>query len=325
MKNLLFLLSLFLILSCDKNDELPAKSQALNNPMQLYIINGDIEYYSEITDGSKPKKPIFIYDIPDKTEKTNNLTSKTSAQSVVFNFNGGIGGSTKSGCSITRYTQSGKTYETDAGVYGFNPYPLANGYLVRGYGKPNHNYYYGALILSASNKELKRKDTRGRTYNDNLSKVSSISIEYPFKANVTYQITLKTQFNDNRKRVDNVQSSGFPSLHAQLNDSGIISSDDKACQNDLFRLVTEHNYIKSYILENNIITGRDVVFKFSPTQAKNAITFTLHPARGERGFEEKIPTNNYTMVLRYVTIIEKPFDPSLNIELHPRRPYYRHR
>ncbi|TEB40544.1 hypothetical protein D0809_30070, partial [Flavobacterium circumlabens] len=98
-----------------------SKTQALNNPTQTYIINGDIEYISEITDGSKPKKPILVYDIPNYSDN-NNTAYKSSEQSTFLNFHYGLYNPTKSGCTITRYLDSGKSFETDLGVYGPNHY-----------------------------------------------------------------------------------------------------------------------------------------------------------------------------------------------------------
>lgn len=182
----LYLVFIFIITGCDNKEELTSKTQSLNNPMQLYIINGDIEYYSEITDGSKPKKSIFVYDIPEKTNNVNNLTSKTETNSVTINFNYGITDYPNSGCTDERYDgHTGKNYTV--GIYGPNPVNR-DGFLVRGYGKPYHNFQYNALFLHASNKGYTTSATRGVLINDNSSKTSAISIEYPFKSNVSYEI-----------------------------------------------------------------------------------------------------------------------------------------
>lgn len=306
-----YLMLVFIIASCDSKEELTSKSQLLNNPMQLYIINGDIEYYSEITDGSKPKPPIFVYDIPEKTEEVNNLTSKTEANSVTINFNYGITDYPNSGCTDERYDKyTGKNYTV--GVYGPNPVNR-DGFLVRGYGKPYHNFAYNTLFLQASNKGYTTLTTRGLLLNDNLSKTSAISIEYPFKANVSYDIEVKTYFRDNRYLIDNVHSSGFPSLYAHLRDTGIIAEGEAGCKDNLIPIVTEQNYIKPYTLDSPALITRNIIFKFSPLQAKNALIFALNPTQGGRGTDVKIPTNSYTMALYSVKITEKPFDPSLNI------------
>ena len=307
-----YLILTFIITSCDSKEDSTLKSKALNNPMQLYIINGDIEYYSEITDGSKPKPPILVYDIPDKTKESTNLTSKTEEQSVTMNFNYGIGGSTKSGCTVKVYN-NGNSYFTDAGVYGHVPSD-DSGYVIRGYGTPHHNFDYHSLIMSTSNKGIKREEQRtGRIINHNLSTISAISIEYPFTANVTYEISVKTFFKDNRKMIDNVQSSGFPTLSAALQNSGILFGGITTCENSFRQIGVTENYIKNYTLEDNILKDRIIIFKFSPTEVKNAISFTLTPHTGGRGVDVPIPTNSYTMALRSVTITEKPFDPSINI------------
>lgn len=314
-KNYHYLLLFFVVIaSCDNKEDLSGKNQSANYPQQLYIINGDIEYYADITDGSKPKKPIFIYDIPEKIKENTiqKTTSKTSEQTTVLDFNYGIYDHTNSGCTIKRYNGD-KEYYTDAGVYGYNPYPQVNGYLVRGYGTPNQNLYYGALVLHTTNKGIQTVDSRSKTViNDNLSTIAAISIEFPFKANVTYEISLKTFFIDNRKMVENIQSSGYPTLNATLENSGILFGGNTSCENNYRPSGTLRNYIKSYTLEDNIIKDRVVTYKFSPTEAKSALIFTLLPERGQRGVDAKIPTSRYTMVLRSVTITEKPFDPSQN-------------
>lgn len=313
MKKIPFFLVLIFIISCDKNEDLTSKSQTLNNPMQLYIINGDIEYYSEITDGSKPKKPIFVYDIPNpKNDTKGNAISKTSQESVTLNFNYGIEGSTKSGCTIKRYDDN-KSYYTDYGVYGPTPYNK-NGYLIRGYGSPHHNFDYNSLILQTSNKGIKHEEQRtDRIINQNLSTISAISIEYPFKANVTYEISIKTLFKDNRKMINNVQSSGFPTLSAALQDSGILFGGITTCEKSYRQIGVTVNYLKSYTLGDNVLNDKIITYKFSPTEVKNALSFTLTPHTGGRGVNVPIPTNSYTMALKSVTITEKPFDPSLNI------------
>lgn len=321
MKKIPFYLVLVFIAGCDKNEDLTSKSQALNNSIQLYVINGDIEYYSEITNGSKPKKPIFIYDIPNQKNNTKgNATSKTSGESVTINFNFGIGGSTKSGCTIKKYN-NGNSFFTDDGVYGYIPYERS-GYLIRGYGTPHHNFYYNSLVLITWNRP-KKAIYRGKLVNSNYSKGSAISIEYPFKANVTYEISLTTYFNDNGVTADFIPSNGFPTVFAQLKDSPTISDNqDLTCDNNQIVPIRElnSNYLKSYTLENNIKEQKILTFNFSTTESKQALLIAINPARSENfGVNAKIPSNSYTVSLRSVRITEKPFDPSLYVDAPIRR------
>jgi len=321
-----YLMLVFITSSCDSKEELTIKSQALNNPMQLYIINGDIEYYSEITDGSKPKAPILVYDIPDKTEEANNLTSKTSEQSVTMNFNYGIAGSTKSGCTITRYMQSGKTYETDAGVYGPNPAPQNDGYLIRGYGVPHQNPSYGALALFVGNRGFKTQDRRG-VLHDNQQNGSAISIAYPFKPNITYEISITATFRDGRYLIDKVYSSGYPTMFVQLKNDGIITArsyrtqTEDPCDREGIVSIDEYandypNYTRSYTLDNQgEYVKKILVFKFSPIQEKKALLISLRPTIGRAGYEAPIPTNSHIVIIPSINITEKPFDQSLNIEI----------
>ncbi|WP_337964817.1 hypothetical protein [uncultured Flavobacterium sp.] len=325
-----YLLLIFIITSCDSKEDLSSKKQALNNPMQLYIINGDIEYYSEITDGSKPKKPIFVYDIPEKTNEVTNLTSKTSEQSVTLKFDYGIGGSTKSGCTVKRYN-NGNSYFTDDGVYGSIPYDK-NGYLIRGFGTTHHNIYYNSLVLFASNQEEKSTDRTGKIWHDNNNNGSAISIEYPFKASVTYEISLKVTFYDNKRLINNAYSDGYPTIFAQLKDDGVIVPDEKkSCGkngiNNIYGYVMSGydsylvNYTRSYTLDSRAVIQRTINFKFSPTEKKNALVISLHPFTSTPGYGTPISTNDYTMTLPLINISEKPFDPSLNVEIKtpPRR------
>ncbi|PIF33577.1 hypothetical protein CLU81_4194 [Flavobacterium sp. 9] len=313
-----YLLLTFIITGCDNKEDLTSKKQALNNPMQLYIINGDIKYYSEITDGSKPKKPIFIYDIPNKATEFKNSVFKTQGNSVTINFNYGITDYPNSGCMDERY--DGNTGKNNiVGVYGPNPVNR-NGFLVRGYGKPYHNSYYNSLVLKASNKGIKREEIRtGRIISSNLSTISAISIEYPFKANISYEVSVKTFFTDNHKLIYNVHGNGFPTLSAALQDSGILFGGITTCEDSYRQIGVTENYMKSYTLEDNILKERTITYKFSPTEVKKALSFTLIPHTGGRGVDVSIPTNGYTMQLRSVTITEKPFDPSLNV-ISPRPP-----
>lgn len=322
----------FIIASCDSKEELTTKSQALNNPMQLYIINGDIEYYSEITDGSKPKPPILVYDIPDKTEVVNNVTSKTSEQSVTMNFNYGVAASTKSGCTVTRYMQSGKAYETDAGVYGPYPAPQNNGYLVRGYGVPNQNPSYGALALFVGNRGFATQDRRG-VLHDNQQNGSAISIEYPFKANITYEISMTATFRDSRYLVDKQYSNGYPTMFVQLKNDGIISArsyrtqTEDPCDRDGIVSLDDYandyqNYTRSYTLDSKgEYVQKTLVFKFSPTQEKKALLISLRPTIGRAGYGASIPTNSHVIIIPSINIIEKAFDPAINVAIPeiPRR------
>jgi hypothetical protein len=315
----------FIIISCDNKEDVSSKNQALIKPTQTYIINGDIKYTSEITDGSKPKKPIFIYDIPEeiKNAPLQKIVSKTSEQSVTINFNYGIADKTNSGCTIDKYNQSSGSYTTtDAGVYGYNPAPQDNGYLVRGYGLPHHNYYYNSLVLITRNRP-KQTISSGQIINSNDSKGSAISIEYQFKANVTYEISLRTYFNDNGVTADFVPSNGFPTVFVQLKDSPIISDNkDIACDDNQIVRITESNpnYVKSYTLENNIKQQKILTFNFSTTESKQALLIAINPKRSEEvGINAKIPSNSYTVSLRSLMITEKPFDPSIIIPIPPGR------
>ncbi|MBO9585620.1 MAG: hypothetical protein J7574_15750 [Flavobacterium sp.] len=315
-----YLLAPFIITGCDSKEELSSKSQSTKNPTQTYIINGDIVYEAEITDGSKPKKPIFIYDIPKSTDNgtIKKQTLKASNETTVLNFNYGIGESTQSGCQVKRYKYgTTEAYYTDQGVYGFNPYPHptsdGNSCLVRGFGLPHQNLYYGSLVLIASNRGGQIEDNRKQIINCNISRGSNISIEFPFKENKTYEVSITTYFNDNIPITESKHSNGFPTLYAQLRDSGIIVDNAESCETDKILQSREpnSNYIKSYTLDNNIKENKNLKFNFLTTEAKKALLISLIPSMGINGINAKIPKNSYTMLLKNITITEKPFDNSL--------------
>ena len=142
-----YLLLAIIAIGCDSTEDLVQESKSIKNPTQTYIINGDIEYISEITDGSKPKNPIFIYNIPKKLEEATpkKTTSKTTEQSVTIYFDYPPTGPSNSGCTIKRYN-NGNSYYTDSGVYGTNPFPYRDSEgksrLVRGFKLPHQNLYY---------------------------------------------------------------------------------------------------------------------------------------------------------------------------------------
>jgi len=333
MRKIFYYLSLtFIIISCDSKEELNSKSETLNNPTQTYIINGDIQYVSEITDGSKPTKPILIYDIPNeinKKEINETTTSKSSEQSVNINFGYPTGNSTNSGCTVKRYVGDYISYH-DQGVFGPNPYPYpypeTTSYLVRGYGQPHLNPYYGSLVLISSN-TLQTRNTRYGELNDNTPRGAAISIEYPFKANVSYQISIKATFHDNRRLIDKLYSDGYPVVYVQLKNDGIIEverkrneTEDPCDRNGLNfidgRFNPNINYTRSYTPESTVPElQKNMIFTFSPTEQKKALLISLHPALGSSGYNTQIPTNSYTMILPLITITEKPFDPSLNVDI----------
>lgn len=241
------------------------------------------------------------------------ITNKSAEGTVVLNFSYGLAGNLNSGCSVDIYSNKSGTYTPNYGTYGYNPYPLyPHQYLIRGYGKPYHNFYYSCLILRTSNKNIQITSRYNYTYNDNLATMSSMSIEYHFKPNVTYEISLLTHFVDNRKLTESKHSEGFPSLIAELRDSPVLSNIEGACENNLRNWGYLVNYHRSYTLEDNTIKDRNITFKFSPTEQKNALIISLIPKLTEDRTVEA-PYSDYTMLLPTVTIKELPFDPSINV------------
>lgn len=140
---------------------------------------------------------------------------------------------------------------------------------MRGQGQPHHNFYYNSLVMMTSNRG-KQSISRGQIINSNASRGSAISIEYPFKANTSYEITLFTYFNDDVYAVDKVNSNGFPTVSVQLKDSPILLDNTDACGIENMIRITElnPNYIKSYVLENHIKESKTLKFNFSLQKLK---------------------------------------------------------
>lgn len=336
MKKNYFIILLIIFASCDKNDNSLPKSQSTSNPKQVYIINGDIEYEAEVSDISDYSPlPKFIYDnLNDIIKETakEKTTNKTAENSVTLTFDYGIAGSTKSGCTMSVLDpHSLQRYTTDNGVYGPFPYAQEQGHLVRGFGLPHHNLSYNSLIFFARNKSKETANERGEIKTTNDKEGAAISIEYPFKANVTYEITLKAVFRDNKYLVEKKRSTGYPTVYVELKDDGIIKpssaryqNQDPCKQKDLNEVGTYpyDNYSRSHTLEDTPrdYFGKDLTFKFSPTEQKNALLISFHPAIGAERIGIPIPENNYTIILPRIIITEKPFDPTINVEVPPRGP-----
>lgn len=235
----------------------------------------------------------------------NESTAKMSATSFPINihFDYGIT-ETNGGCSIN--------------CYGPIPQIQEQGFIVRGYGQPKHNASYNSLVLRAQNKGIVYySPIEGQLINDNSPYESAISIEYPFQAYLTYEIRVKTFFFDNRKNIDNVYSSGFPTLHVCLRDDATIPGENPClADGQLGRWITENGYIynKSITLDSHALISRTFVYNFSPITSKSALLLRLEPyTNPNRGPGVPIPLNDYTMSLPLITVIAKPFDPSHNV------------
>jgi len=265
----------------------------------------------------------ILKESPTPSNKSSMSTHRVSTQSVDIEFK--LGYDFKSGCTDQDLDYNDKWY-TNTSVYGPNPAI----YAVRGYGKPKHITAFFTLALFASNKAVARTNPRtGAAYTAQEPRGSAISIEYPFKANVTYEIAVKTLFRDNISVFQSPKrSNGFPTLYAELRTTPEMSG---TYQDPCLGLgvvgiqgsyPNPHMYTKSQTLANNIQEYKTFVFKFSPLEERKALKITLNPKEADsRGAVNlQVPESSYTMLLPLISITEKPFDPSINdISVPPTR------
>ncbi|SIT22593.1 hypothetical protein SAMN05421786_11095 [Chryseobacterium ureilyticum] len=229
------------------------------------------------------------------------------------------------GCTFTTGYSVENIHESTAA---FGPNPLSFlGYTFRGYGKPRTDGFLWKGIRINIENLPKTTINRGQTTLTNNPQSNAISIEHPFKANVTYQITLKawitdhiweTKNNNRDNRLDDddydvPQSEGFPTVGIELANSPTINGDDP-CEARPFVQPSPfvvRNYYKSQkvILTKPYSDIKEMTFNFSTKESKNAFIIYFLPELAERG-AAFIPKNAFKISLSRIKIVEKPFDPS---------------
>lgn len=217
----------------------------------------------------------------------------------------------------------------------FGPNPISFfGYTFRGYGKPRTDGFLWKGIRINIENLPKTTINRGQTTLTNNSMSNAISIEHPFKPNVTYQITLtawitdriwETKNNNRDHRLDDDdydvdQSEGLPTVGIELASSPTINGDDP-CEARPFVKPSPfvvRNYYKSQkiILTKPNSDIKEMTFNFSTKEPKNAFIIYFLPELAERG-AAFIPKNAFKISLSRIKIVEKPFDPSYLVTPNP--------
>ncbi|WP_160139127.1 hypothetical protein [Chryseobacterium sp. c4a] len=230
------------------------------------------------------------------------------------------------GCTFTAGYSVENIHKSTAA---FGPTPLSFlGYTFRGYGKPRTDGFLWKGIRIDIENLPKTTINRGQTTLTNNSQSNALSIEHPFKANVTYQITLtawvtdyiwKTKNNNREDRRDDnkydvPQSEAFPTIGIELASSPTINGNDP-CEPRPFVQPSPfvvRNYYKSQtvILAEPNNQKKEMTFNFSTTESKNAFIIYFLPGRSENRSSTFIPKNAYYMFVTGIKIVEKPFDPS---------------
>ncbi|WP_353150220.1 hypothetical protein [Chryseobacterium sp.] len=229
------------------------------------------------------------------------------------------------GCSYIDENING-TYVTTR-AFGPNPLELY-GYQVRGYGRPRRSLDWKGIRLLAGNRPQIVNSGGGFSPGENFSiddqYTSAISIEFPFETNTTYEIILGTIIEDNiyKEQHDQYQqqddyhglqqSQGFPTVALELKDTPEIPGTTPCSGRPLVQNVfISPNYYKKQKAEITVppsYEAKNFTFNFSTTEAKKA--FIIYFLPNNSGGVQPIPENSFSMYLKNLKIIKKPFDPS---------------
>jgi hypothetical protein len=269
--------------------------------------------------------------------KISSLENKTETVVMDLSFETGTiseGG----GCSFKYALGPNSDIYTSTECYGPNPI-YQNGYLVRGYGKPmrastmRSNPWFGVKLEAKNDPKTVINGGRAELRNDQLS--TAISIEFPFQANVTYEISLRTQLTDYIAKVkspsngfyvpyaddyDIDKSEAFPTLDLSLADKPDIPGDDPCgSKPSVASGFTEPvNYTRKQKAEKTtqwITEDKNFTFYFSTTQAKNAILIKFLPGITEEINPPHVPQSWFWLDIRNIKIVQKPFDPTYIVKL----------
>lgn len=227
------------------------------------------------------------------------------------------------GCSFTDSgVSAGSTYKSTAC---FGPIPLQFfGYTIRGYGKPRTHYSYWNGILMNSGNTPKTVINRGKSLitNDPLS--TALSIEFPFQANLTYEIALNFTIRDNIEYdsanpsagiAASEYSEGNPTIAVELKDTPEIPGDSPCSGRPVVGMsLSSANYYKSLKLDGTYKHTKTVKFNFSTTAAKNAFLIYFLPELSENRASDYVPNSWHFGYITKIKITQKPYDPQYYVD-----------
>lgn len=198
----------------------------------------------------------------------------TKAQTITINFK-----------DATKYGSHPNPHYFDnsgCGLYnrfGPNPTPL-NGYNIRTVG--NTWISDASTIIAAINMYASGK--KNSNYNN-----STISVEYPFKANKTYKVELNGIKDDQVWMGGTTRPSNFltPVLWLKLdNNPEIISNAQNKCIESHYEVEKKVGRYSILIAdENKSIGSRNYTAKFSPLEDRNSIKITYDPSPADPNFQ----------------------------------------
>lgn len=225
------------------------------------------------------------------------------------------------GCSFETGYNIDNIY-TSTAAFGPNPITFF-GYTVRGYGMPRTDGFLWRGIKFEAENIPKTIFSGGQSQLVNNVLENALSIEFPFEANATYEITLKTiiedgirtekhdQYHLNDDYHKPKQSEAFPTVAVELADTPeIIGSDPCAKRPILNTRFISANYYKKQKSEVTIppnYVQKTFVFNFSTKEIKKALVIYYLPERGSNPY---IPESFFYMFLTGIKVIKKPFDPA---------------
>lgn len=228
------------------------------------------------------------------------------------------------GCSFETGYNINNIYTSTAA---FGPNPLTFfGYTIRGYGMPRTDGFLWKGIRFNSENRPKTIISRGQSLivNDPIS--NALSIEFPFEANATYEIALKTYVRDYIFELKNAnyhsdekdsykidKSQAFPTVALELKATPEISGNDPCALRPIVgNGLTSANYYKTQKAEipySPYNQQKTFIFNFSTLENKNALLIYFLPE-----ISNQILQSKFTMSLAGIKIIKKPYDPTHYIQ-----------
>ncbi|MDR4952866.1 hypothetical protein REB14_11845 [Chryseobacterium sp. ES2] len=225
------------------------------------------------------------------------------------------------GCTFETGYSIDNIYKSTAA---FGPNPLTFfGYRIRGYGMPRTDgFLWKGIRFNSENrpKTVLNMYGQSRITNDPIS--SAIAIEFPFEANATYEITLKTYISDyifelkhasyhsdekDSYKID--KSQAFPTVALELKSSSEIPGADPCAKRPVIaNALNSPNYYKRQKAEipyQPYHKPKTFIFNFSTLENKNSLLVYFLPEISDQVLQSK-----FEMFLAGIKIIKKPFDPS---------------
>ncbi len=254
---------------------------------------------------------------------SNRISSLNVGEALLMDLdlNKPLGQPSGGGCSFEAGYSIDNIYTSTAA---FGPNPLIFfGYTIRGYGMPRTDgFLWKGIRFNSENRPKTVLNTYGQSRITNDPTSSAIAIDFPFEANATYEIVLKTYIIDYIFELKNAQyhsdekesykidkSQAFPTVALELKDSSEIPGADPCASRPLvgnsFISANYYKRQKAEIPYKPYNQQKTFIFNFSTLENKNALLIYFLPEISDQVFQSK-----FRMSLAGIKVIKKPFDPS---------------